>query len=62
MLMVGAFGWKDLGEFYPSIAGFCQIGPFYDGFRWHDFRRGKVKKLGEYDTQGSRVITDLSTN
>ena len=21
-----------------------------------------VKKVGEYDTQGSRVITDLSTN
>ena len=23
---------------------------------------GKTKKDGEYDTQGSRVITDLSTN
>ena len=24
--------------------------------------RKKTKKVGEYDTQGSRVITDLSTN
>ena len=25
-------------------------------------KTAKAKKIGEYDTQGSRVITDLSTN
>ena len=50
--------WKS----YQGVSGGCQSGSFRSDPVTNHRVRWKAKKLGEYDTQGSRVITDLSTN